>query len=143
MTQRLKRRKKTGKISFQTGTFLKVRLIPWIRTQNGCVWLASMAVSRSNRQVNDWLNRRKNKRVRRLDTNLTGKAGNVYQALTIRALREWVEFIPPGDSIAIRCESAKPDKQFRVWKKWFAKHEDSGWEPLEEEKGFFFYKSRV
>jgi hypothetical protein len=101
-----------------------------------------MAVSRSNRQVNDWLNRRKNKRTRHLDTNLTGKAGNVYQAFTIRILREWIEFIPPGDSIAIRCESAKPDKQFRVWKKWFLKHEDKNWDVLEEDKSFFFYKKK-
>jgi hypothetical protein len=54
-----------------------------------------------------------------------------------------MELIPPGDSITIKCESAKPEKQFKTWKKWFAKHEDSRWEVLEEEKGFFFYKPRA
>jgi len=41
----------------------------------------------------------------------------------------------------MRCESALPDKQFRAWKKWFAKHEDVKWEISEEHKSFFFYKS--
>jgi len=51
--------------------------------------------------------------------------------------------LPEGDSICMRCESAVPDKQFRVWKKWFTKHEDVRWEISEEHKSFFFYKSRV
>ena len=43
----------------------------------------------------------------------------------------------------MRCESALPDKQFRVWKKWFEKHEDINWEISEEHKSFFFYRSRA
>jgi len=142
MSLRTRRRKKTGKISLKDGTFLKVRLIPWIRTQSGCVWLVSMAVSRSTRQANDWLLRRKNKRVRRLDMNLTGKAGNRSQALAVRFLRDCQEYIPKGDSLVIRCECVESDKQFRIWKKWFALHEDSDWEVIEEDKSFFYYKSR-
>jgi hypothetical protein len=99
-----------------------------------------MAVSRSSRQTNDWLNRRKNQRVRRLDMNLTGKAGNLPQALAIRFLRDCVAYIPKGDSLVLRCESALPDKQFRVWKRWFETHEDPTWEISEEHKSFFYYK---
>lgn len=140
MSLRTKRQKKTGKIFLKGKTFLKLRLIPWIRTKSGCVWLASMAVSNSNRQVNDWLNRRGNQRVRRLDMSLTGKSGNLSQALAIRFLRECVEYIPVGDSIALRCESVVPDKQFRIWKRWFKNHEDPAWEISEEHKSFFLYK---
>ena len=142
MSFRTKRRKKTGKLSLPTGFFVKVRLTPWVRTQNGCVWLASMAASRSNRQVNDWLNRRKNHRVRRMDMNLTGKHGNQLQALAVRFTRQMEILIPQGDSVFFICESAKPDKQFRVWKKWFLKHENNQWEFDEKNKGFFFYRSK-
>jgi len=86
--------------------------------------------------------RRKNKRVRRLDMNLTGKAGNRAQILAVRFLRDCQEYIPKGDSLVIRCECVESDKQFRVWKKWFARREDSDWEVIEEDKSFFYYKSR-
>jgi hypothetical protein len=42
--------------------------------------------------------------------------------------------------LTLRCESAEPEKQFRVWKKWFSKYEDSRWEIKEEFKSFWFYK---
>lgn len=142
MSLRTRRHKKTGKISLPTGTFLKVRLIPWLYTTNGCVWLASMAVGRSNRQINDWMKRRKNVRARRLDMNLTGKDGNLCQALAVRFLRECQELVPGGDSICFRCESAKAKKQFKVWKRWFARHETGDWQIDEETKSFFFYKKK-
>ena len=141
MSLRVKRWKKTRKIFLKDGTFLKVRLIPWVRTTNGCVWLVSMAVSKSNRQVNDWLERRKNTRVRQLNMSLTGKSGNLPQALAVRFLRWCQDYIPIGDSLAMRCESAVPDRQFKVWTRWFQKHEDSRWQIIEEQKAFFFYKS--
>ena len=58
----------------------------------------------------------------------------------MRATRQWYEEIPPGDALCLRCESADPDKQFRVWKRWFARHEDKRWRPEEEFKSFFRYK---
>jgi hypothetical protein len=72
---------------------------------------------------------------------LTGKFGPRTQAIAIRQVRKWVEELPAGDMIALRCESALPDKQFRVWKKWFTKHEDLRWEVKEEFKAFWLYKS--
>jgi len=56
--------------------------------------------------------------------NLTGKDCNKTQAIAIRLVRKWMTEIPPGDAILICCESVAADKQYRVWKKWFAKHED-------------------
>ena len=139
---RLQRHKKTGTIFLPDGTILKMRLIPWIRTENGCVWLASLAVGKSKRQINDWMNQRKKKSVSRLSLNLTGKFGPKVQAIAIRQVRQWMIEIPGGDSICMRCESALPNKQFRVWKKWFKKHEDPAWDISDEHKSFFFYRTR-
>ena len=74
---------------------------------------------------------------------MTGKFGPKVQALAIRQVREWMQEIPQGDSICMRCESALPDKQFQVWKKWFKRHENVRWEISDENKSFFFYRSRL
>jgi len=73
---------------------------------------------------------------------LTGRFGPKTQAIAIRQVRQWMKELPEGDSMCLRCESALPDKQFEVWKKWFLKHEDNRWEISDEYKSFFFYKSR-
>ena len=86
------------------------------------------------------MNRRSTTRVRRLDMSLTGKLGPKTQAIAIRQVRQWLNEIPAGDSICLRCESMVPDKQFRIWKKWFEAHENINWEISEEHKSFFFYK---
>jgi hypothetical protein len=140
MTFQIKKRRKVFTKNIGKGYLLKMRLAPWIPTTKGCVWLASLAVAKSNRQLNDWMARRKNARVRYLDMSLTGKIGNGVQAIAIRQVRKWIEELPLGHSITLRCESALPEKQFCVWKKWFEKHEDIKWEINEDFKSFFFYK---
>ena len=143
MSYRIQRKKKIKTIALPQGQIFKMRLIPWIRTQSGCVWLASLAVAKSKRQLNDWLYKRPKKSTAQLSASLTGQLGPQIQAIGIRQLRQWIENIPAGDSICMRCESALPDKQFSVWKKWFQRHEDPHWEICEENKSFFFYKSRL
>lgn len=134
------RKKKTITLVLPDGFLLKMRLIPWIPTKKGCVWLASLAVGRSKRQINDWMNRRKKKSVAKLDGSLTGRLGFKTQAIAIRQVRQWVEELPKGESISMRCESAVPEKQFRIWSKWFKNHESSAWEISTQHKSFFFYK---
>jgi hypothetical protein len=138
------RRKKIATYHRLEGGFLvKTRLIPWLRTEKNCIWLASVAVSKSARQINDWMLRRKNRRTRQLDGSLTGKAGNKVQAIAIRAMYEWMDRIPPGDSIVFRCESADPERQFKVWKRWILRHNWDLQPDIDEElKSFFFYKPR-
>ena len=138
----LRRRKKIGTIFLPQKFRLKMRLVPWIHTKNGCVWLASLAVSNSVRQINDWMNERKNARSRLLAGSLTGRVGFKTQALAIRQVRQWMLEIPPGDSISLCCESVLADKQFQIWKKWFIRHEDSNWQISDEHKSFFWYKSK-
>ena len=139
--KKIQRRKKVSTYRLTGGYLVVLRLLPWIHTENGCVWLASLAVGKSRRQINDWLKRKtKKKRVRRLDSYLTGRHANLVQGLGVYKLRDWVRELPPGDSITLRCESANPDKQFRVWKKWFQRKEAIGWDINEEFKSFFYYK---
>ena len=80
MSYRVKKRKKIFTQHLNNDYKLKMRLLPLLHTSNGCVWLVSLAVSKSKRQINDWMNRRHNKRTRLLDTFLTGKEGNKIQA---------------------------------------------------------------
>lgn len=142
--KKTQRRKKVSTYHLPQGYLVVARLIPWIQTKDGCVWLASFAAGKSRRQINDWLKRRiKRKRVRYLDSHLTGRHGNLIQGVGVYQLRDWANELPPGDSITLRCESAKADKQFRVWKRWFETKEDSAWIINEDFKSFFYYKSRL
>jgi hypothetical protein len=140
MSLRLRRNKKIKTIALPQGMVLKLRLIPWMRTQNNCVWLASLAVGKSKKQINDWLQQRKKRSVNRLSSKLTGKLGPKAQALAIRQVRQWIGELPPGDSLCLRCESALPEKQFQVWKKWFTKHEEKDW-VINDEFKYFLYSN--
>ena len=60
----------------------------------------------------------------------------------MRAVRQWCDELPPGDAIALRCECADAEKQFRAWKLWFKRHEDPRWQVSEEFKSFLWYKPR-
>jgi hypothetical protein len=137
--KKIKQRKKVFTKNIGNGYRLKMRLFPWIRTGKTCIWLASLAASKSNRQINDWMQRRKNTRVHRLDMSLTGKIGIRLQIIAMRQVRQWAKELPVGHSMTMCCESAKPEKQFRAWKKWFENREDPNWQISEEYKSFFFY----
>ena len=142
MSLKIKRKKTTAITKLPKNYILKLRLIPWLYSEDGVIWLASMAVGKSTRQINDWMARRKNKRVRQMDSSLTGNERNRTQAIAIRQVRKWIKTLPPGDSLTLRCESAVPARQFRVWKKWFEKHEKDKWVIDEYFQSFFYYKKR-
>jgi hypothetical protein len=76
-----------------------------------------------------------------MSSTLTGKLTLPLQKLLIEKVRQWCDEIPPRDMIALRCESAAPDKQYRVWKKWLTtKEKPYGWSCSDEYKAFYFYK---
>ena len=130
-------------VKLPSGQLLRMRLLPLIHTKKGSVWLVSLAVAKSNRQINDWFNKRPNQRTRKLSSKLTGKLASKIQAIAIRQLRLWAKEHPVCHSISFRCESALPEKQFKVWQDWFQKHESSDWEVIPEHRAFAFYKSPV
>ena len=141
--KRIKRKKIVTYHYLGDGFLVKSRLIPWIKVGKTVVWLGSIGVSKSKRQLNDWMNRRKNQRTRQLDGNLTGKVGNKVQAIAIRSLHDWLAYVPGGDSVVFRCESAFPAKQFKVWKKWILRHNHYLKPDIDEElRSFFFSKPR-
>ncbi len=143
LSVRCTRSKKISTLKTKGKLLCRIRLSPWflIEENNSCVWIVSMAVSKSNRQINDWMNKRKNKRSYRLGTQLNGKEAMRFQLFAVSELRKWIYALPIGDSIVFKCESVQPSKQFRIWKKWFERKEDSGWAVLENKKGFVYYKS--
>lgn len=104
--------------------------------------MASLAVGKSRRQINDWLKRRsKRKRVQKLNCNLTGLGANQGQAIAIRQVQYWLEVIEKGDMIMFYCESAKADKQLKIWEKWITKHHPNFLYSIDPEtKSFYIYK---
>jgi hypothetical protein len=121
-----------------------VKLTPWLRIGKSCAWIVSLISGKSRRQINDWLSRKtKRSRVKRADQRLTGLGGNLAQSIAVRQLHVWIDLIPPGDMLVFRCESAKPDKQLRVWQKWIERHHPALLIDVEEDsKSFYIYKRR-
>lgn len=119
------RRKFTSSTFDVNGQLCKVFLEPWFSQLNGFwVWNIGFAVGSSPRQLNDWYNKRKNKRARTLRGKLNGKSG-------LKAIRKGFEevqrlrwSVPPGDTTVIDCTSADPDRQFRAFSRWSNRYPD-------------------
>jgi hypothetical protein len=142
--RRRKVKKKLLTVFLPEKYFMKLRLISWIKTSNGTIWLASLATGKSKRQINDWMNKRtKTKRVQKLDSNLTGKLTVKLMSRVMAQVRKWCDELPVGDMFVFNCESAEPQKQFQVWGKWLSRKEKGyTWVSNEELLSFYFYKHR-
>lgn len=142
--RRRKVKKKLLTVFLPEKYFMKLRLISWIKTSSGTIWLASLAAGKSKRQINDWMNKRtKTKRVQKLDSNLTGKLTVKLMSRVMAQVRKWCDELPGGDMFAFNCESAEPQKQFQVWGKWLSRKEKGyTWVSNEELLSFYFYKHR-
>ena len=119
-------------------TYIKLRLIKWGRLQEQTFWLLSLAISKSKRQLNDWLNKRKNKRAKKLSAQLIGNSGLLPQLMAVRHLRVWTEELHPGECIFFLCESKEKFKQFKVYSRWFKQRENNGWH-TDPAKLLFYY----
>ena len=100
-------------------------------------WNVGFAVGKSNRQLNDWYWKRKNKRARSINNKMTGKAGlktikkGFEEVLKLR----WI--VNPGDVIFLDCTSGDPERQFKAWSRWHRYHPE--WTIDYEKKIFFFH----
>lgn len=121
-------------------TYIKLRLIEWSHLQDQTFWLLSLGISKSKRQLNDWLNKRKNKRSKKLSTNLTGNSGLLPQLMAVRHLRVWTEELHPGDCIFFLCESKEKLKQFKIYSRWFKQREITGWYTDPNRFLFYYFK---
>jgi hypothetical protein len=140
--KRIKRKKLVKTLRLENGAIAVTRLIPWIHTGKSYAWMASLAVGKSRRQINDWLKRRtRRKRVKQLDNNLTGLGGNAGHAIALRHLYTWLAVIPPGDMVMFYCQSAEAERQMVIWKKWINRHHPNLLYSIDEEtKSFYIYK---
>ena len=136
----MKKNRKVVTKKLRDGQILKVRLQPYLKTKQFTIFNISSAVGISQRQLNDWENKRKNKRAKKLSMKLTGTLGPAVFAQIIRIARQFYKELKPGDSMCFRCESCVPEKQFRVYKKWLLEKEKDPWEVLPDVQGFFIYK---
>jgi hypothetical protein len=41
----------------------------------------------------------------------------------MKQVHQWCDELLPGDMFVFNCESALPQKQFRVWERWLSKKE--------------------
>lgn len=122
-------------------TYIKLRLVKWGRLQDQTFWLLSLGISKSKRQLNDWLNKRKNKRAKKLSVQLIGNSGLLPQLIAVRHLRVWTEKLPPGDCIFFLCESKEKLKQFKVYSRWFKQRENNGWYTDPDKLLFYYLKT--
>jgi hypothetical protein len=78
-----------------------------------------------------------------MSSNLTDR---LHISLSIRALGQvylWCDEIDVGDMIMFNCESAAPQRQFRVWGNWLKRKEHQyPWVSNPELLSFYFYKHR-
>ena len=143
MTYRVRRKSKVITTKLSNGDRFKVIRRPFKFPTGGYFWLVAMVASRSNRALNDWIRERnKRKRVKKLNNFHPKKRDVRALRIAVNAAKDWIKEIPDGDVLIFRAEGAKADQLFRIYKKWFATHEDIPWVISEEHKSFFFYKKR-
>ena len=138
MTYRV-RRKFTGSKFYVDGQLCKIFMEPFQEFKPGFfAWNVGFAIGKSNRQLNDWYWKRKNKRARSIRNQMVGRSG-------LKAIRRGFEevlrmrwLIPPGDAIVLDCTSGDPDRQFRAWSRWHRYHPE--WLIDFEKKEFLWYR---
>ena len=144
MTYRVRRKNKIITTKLSNGDRFKVIRRPFKFPTGGYFLLVGMVASKSNRALNDWIRERnKRKRVKKLNNSHPKKRDVKALRIAVNAAKDWIKEIPDGDSLVFRAEGAKADQLFRIYKKWFATHEDIPWVISEEHKSFFFYKKRL
>jgi hypothetical protein len=102
------------------------------------VWNVGFAVGKSRRQINDWYNKRKNKRCRSLNQKIVGVSGLKTIALGSKEVLKLRWTIEPGDVMMLDCTSGDPERQFRAWIRWVRQHPE--WVIDYERREFFWYR---
>ena len=138
MTYRV-RRKFTSSKFYVEGQLCKIFMEPLQEHKPGFyIWNVGFAIGKSNRQLNDWYWKRKNRRTRSISNQMIGRSG-------LKAIRRGFEevlrmrwLIPPGDAILLDCTSGSPERQFRAWSRWHRYHPE--WLINYETMEFFWHR---
>ena len=119
--KKYRRRKFTTYKFFVEGQICKIFFQPQKEFEKGFwSWNVGFAVGNSNRQLNDWYWKRKNKRSRSVHRQMTGKVGL------------------KGDVLFCDCTSYKPEQQFKVGHRFVKRH--PVWTIDYENKIFFWHR---
>ena len=119
------RRKFTTSTFIVEGQLCKIFFEPKNEFQKGFwFWNVGFAVGRSNRQINDWYWKRKNRRARSLNNKIIGKSGVKIIKKGFETVLDLRWILHPGDCYRIDCTSGEPEKQFRAYKYWHRNHPD-------------------
>lgn len=126
--------------TFKVGKQLcRVTFMPWHQYRPGFwIWNVGFCVGKSKRQLNDWYNKRRNRRARTLDGKIVGRNGLATISRGFQAVLRLRWQIPPGDLIVLDCTSGNPEQQFKAWSRWHKNHPE--WLIDFEEKKFFWYR---
>jgi hypothetical protein len=138
MTYRV-RRKFTSHTFKVNGQLCKVFFDPWYEYRPGFwIWNVGFAVGKSRRQLNDWYQKKQNKRCRSVNKQLTGRHGlkAISEGFKHVLLLRWT--MPSGDGYVIDSTSKYPDKQFRAFTRWANYHPDIIVD--QETKTFYWYR---
>ena len=137
--------KKCNRRQFTTSTFFvegqrcKIFLQPLSEFKKGFwIWNTGFAVGKSNRQLNDWYWKRKNKRARSINNKMIGKSGikTIKKGFDEVLKLRWI--VQPGDVVFIDNTSGLPNKQFRAFSRWHRYHPE--WTIDYEKKIFFWHR---
>ena len=139
MIRKYRRRKFTTYKFFVEGQICKIFFQPQKEFEKGFwSWNVGFAVGNSNRQLNDWYWKKKNKRSRSVHRQMTGKVGlkGVTKFFTEILRLRWT--IEPGDVLFCDCTSYKPEQQFKVGHRFVKRH--PVWTIDYENKIFFWHR---
>ena len=104
------------------------------------LWNVALAVGKSNRQLNDWYRKKKNKRALSIQGKVVGKSGvKIIQKAYEKIFGELRWLLEPGDCLTISCQSSgKPDKQFYAFWRWISRHGDMAVDY--ENRSYYWYR---
>lgn len=140
MTYRPKRTVKRCVLKTEQGQWVALTASPWVYVDKTCVWLVVLGVSKSRRQLSDWLHNKKNKRARKLKHSMSGKSGVKPLFWAFDKLKEIIDHIPYYDGLWFWFDAVEKNKQRRVYLKWFEKKGMNNWRYIQKEDSFYYFK---
>ena len=134
-----RRRKFTTYKFFVEGQICKIFFQPQKEFKKGFwIWNVGFAVGMSNRQLNDWYWKRKNKRSRSIHRQMTGRKGIKTVTIFFKEILKLRWILEPGDVFYCDCTSFKPEQQFKIGLRFVRNHPD--WAIDHDKKIFFWHR---
>ena len=119
------RRKFTSSTFCVNGQICKIFLTPVKEYLPGFYfWSFCFGIGKSNRQLNDWYQEKKNKRANKILNKMTGKSGVRPSNIAFKKMMKARWMLEPGDVLIVKCQSLKPNQQFKTLLRWQRKYPD-------------------